>query len=101
MTVGSRSPSCCVLGGRGGHPFRDHRQVVKGIVYRFRTSIAWRNLHEEFGPWQTGWKRHRRFSLDGTRDRLLTRLLAEAHAAGEVVWAVSMDSTSTALTSTP
>ena len=76
-----------------GRPFRDHRQVVEGIVYRYRTGIAWRDLPEEFGPWQTVWKRHRRFSRDGTWDRLLTRLLVEADAAGEIDWSVSIDST--------
>jgi transposase len=76
-----------------GRPFRDHRQVVEGIVYRYRTGIAWRDLPEEFGPWQTVWKRHRRFSLDGTWDKVLTRLLAEADAAGELDWSVSIDST--------
>jgi transposase len=79
--------------GLVGRPFRDHRQVVEGIVYRYRTGIAWRDLPEEFGPWQTVWKRHRRFSLDGTWDRLLTRLLAEADAAGDIDWSVSVDST--------
>ena len=76
-----------------GRPFRDHRQVVEGIVYRYRTGIAWRDLPEEFGPWQTVWKRHRRFSLDGTWDKLLTRLLVEADAAGDIDWSVSVDST--------
>ena len=76
-----------------GRPFRDHRQVVEGIVYRYRTGIAWRDLPENFGPWQTVWKRHRRFSLDGTWDKLLTRLLADADAAGEIDWSVSIDST--------
>ncbi len=76
-----------------GRPFRDHRQVVEGIVYRYRTGIAWRDLPEDFGPWQTVWKRHRRFSLDGTWDKLLTRLLTEADAAGEIDWSVSVDST--------
>jgi len=79
--------------GLVGRPFRDHRQVVEGIVYRYRTGIAWRDLPEEFGPWQTVWKRHRRFSLDGTWDKLLTRLFAEADAAGEIDWSVSIDST--------
>lgn len=79
--------------GLVGRPFRDHRQVVEGIVYRYRTGIAWRDLPEEFGPWQTVWKRHRRFSLDGTWDKLLTRLLAEADAAGDIDWSVSVDST--------
>jgi transposase len=79
--------------GVRSRPFRDHRQVVEGIVYRYRTGVAWRDLPEKFGPWQTVWKRHRRFSLDGTWDRLLTRLLAEADAAGEIDWSVSVDST--------
>ena len=41
--------------GKRSRPFRDHRQVVEGIVYRYRTGIAWRDLPgEQFGPWQTG-----------------------------------------------
>ncbi len=76
-----------------GRPFRDHRQVVEGIVYRYRTGIARRDLPEDFGPWQTVWKRHRRFSGDGTWDKLLTRLLTQADAAGEIDWTVSIDST--------
>lgn len=46
-----------------------------------------------FGPWQTVWKRHKRFSTDGTWDKIHARLLAEADAAGELDWAVSVDST--------
>ena len=79
--------------GRRGRPFRDHRQVIEGVLYRLRTGVPWRDLPEEFGPWQTVWKRHARFSRDGTWDRVLTQLLAEADAAGELDWAVSVDST--------
>ncbi len=32
--------------GQRGRPFRDHRQVVEGIIYRFRTGVAWRDLPE-------------------------------------------------------
>lgn len=46
-----------------------------------------------FGPWQTLWKRHRRYSGDGTWDRIHAELLADADAAGEIDWAVSVDST--------
>jgi transposase len=65
---------------------------VAGIVYRYRTGIAWRDLPERFGPWQTVWKRHHRFSTDGTWDKLLALLQAEADAAGELDWNVSVDS---------
>jgi transposase len=78
--------------GVRGRPFRDHRQVLEGIVFRYRTGCAWRDLPEEFGPWQTVWKRHHRFSRDGTWNRILTTLQAQADAAGELDWAVSVDS---------
>lgn len=45
--------------GRRGRPFRGHRQVMEGIIYRYRCGIAWRDLPAEFGPWQTVWKRRR------------------------------------------
>lgn len=67
--------------------------MVEGIVYRYRTGVAWRDLPAEFGPWQTVWKRHARFSRNGTWDNVLTRLLAQADAAGDIDWAVSIDST--------
>jgi transposase len=67
--------------------------VVEGIVYRYRCGIAWRDLPEVFGPWQTVWKRHKRFSADGTWDAIHAELVADADAVGEVDWAVSVDST--------
>ena len=79
--------------GQRGRPFRDHRQVIEGIIYRFRTGIAWRDLPASFGPHQTVSKRHRRFSADGTWDKILARLIAQADAAGQVDWTVSVDST--------
>ena len=41
---------------------------------------------------QTAWKRHRRFSGDGTWDQIYAEILADADAAGEIDWAVSVDS---------
>lgn len=43
--------------GQRGRPFRDHRQVVEAIIYRFRTWVAWRDLPACFGP----------FALQGAR----------------------------------
>jgi transposase len=79
--------------GLRGHPFKSHRLLVEGIIYRFRTGIAWRDLPTHFGPWQTVWKRHRRFSADGTWDQILTAVLTQANDAGELDWAVAIDST--------
>ena len=57
--------------GAMGRPMREHRDLVEGAIYRYRTGIAWRDLPAEFGPWQTVWKRHHRFSTDGTWDQVL------------------------------
>lgn len=80
--------------GRQGHPFLDNRTVVEGIVYRYRAGIPWRDLpREEFGPWKTVWKRHALYARDGTWDRILQEILADADAAGMIDWNVSVDAT--------
>ncbi|GAA3835384.1 IS5 family transposase [Streptomyces coacervatus] len=80
--------------GKAGRPFADHRRIIEGIIYRYRTGIPWRDLpREAFGPWQTVWKRHRRWAADGTWDTVLTQLTAQADSIGGIDWTVSMDST--------
>lgn len=64
------------------------------MLYRIRTGVQWRDLPERYGPWKTVHERHRRWSADGTWERLLQRVQAEADAAGVVDWDVSVDSTS-------
>ena len=80
--------------GSMGRPMTPHRPVVEGLLYRYRTSVPWRDLPEQFGPWQTVWKRHHRFATDGTWDKVLTALQVQADADGEIDWRCSVDSTS-------
>ena len=42
-------PLMPVASRKGGRPFQDHRRVVEGIVWRFRTGAPWRDLPAEFG----------------------------------------------------
>ncbi|MFE6128320.1 IS5 family transposase [Streptomyces sp. NPDC056437] len=79
-------------GARGGR-WSDHRRVINGVLYRVRTGVQWRDLPERFGPWETVYKRHRRWSADGTWQMLLTRIQVAEDAAGGVDWDVSVDST--------
>jgi transposase len=79
--------------GRRGRPFADARLVVEAIVYRYRCGIAWRDLPESFGPWQTAWTWHRRMAADGTWDEVLAVLTARADDAGALDWSVAVDST--------
>ena len=67
--------------------------MVEGIIYRYRCGIAWRDLPAVFGPWQTVWKWHRRMAGDGTWDRVLSEVTAQADAEGLVDWSLSVDST--------
>lgn len=70
--------------GEGGRPFADHRLMVEAIIWRYRTGTPWRDLPAEFGPWQTVWKRHHRFALDGIWDKIHAALLTRADPAGLV-----------------
>lgn len=61
--------------------WRDHRQVINGIIHRLSTGCQWRRLPDRFGPWQTVHKRHQLWSADGTWERLLQHVQALADAA--------------------
>lgn len=74
--------------------WRDHRQVINGIIHRLSTGCQWRKLPERFCPWQTVHKRHQLWSADGTWERLLEHVQALADAAGDIDWDVNVDSTS-------
>ncbi|WP_405698928.1 IS5 family transposase [Streptomyces sp. NBC_01383] len=79
-------------GARGGR-WSDHRRVINGVLYRVRTGVQWRDLPERFGPWETVYKRHRRWSADGTWQMLLSRIQVAEDAEGGIDWDVSVDST--------
>lgn len=67
--------------------------MIEGIVYRYRTEITWRDLPDVFGPWRTVWKRHGRMAGDGSWDRVLSALTAQADHANAVDWSLSVVST--------
>lgn len=85
-------PFLPVSNGRCGR-WRDHRQVIDGILHRVRTGIQWRDLPDRFGPRKTVYERHRQWSANGTWERLLQQVQAAADAAGEIDWDVAVDST--------
>jgi len=78
--------------GRRGGRWRDHRQVIEAIAWKYRTGSPWRELPERFGPWQTAYERLDRWSRDGTWAWLLAAAQARADAAGELDWLVAADS---------
>ncbi|QYA98293.1 transposase [Streptomyces anulatus] len=56
----------------------DDRRVLNGIVWKFRTGTAWRDVPERYGPWATLHTRFRRWATDGTFERMLRAAQAKA-----------------------
>ncbi len=84
-------PRNVVRGGR----WKSHRRVINGILFRQRTGIPWRDLPPRFGKWKTVYERHRRWSADGTWERHLRAVHADADTEGRIDWStVGVDSTS-------
>jgi transposase len=74
-----------------GRPQRDRRTVFNAILWILRTGSPWRDLPEEFGPWQTAWRLFDQWNSNGTLDAAKARLqasLAEAHEIDNELWCV-------------
>ncbi|MGW1895742.1 IS5 family transposase [Streptomyces sp. NPDC002004] len=79
---------------RGGR-WRDHRQVIDAIAFKYRTGTPWTDLPEHFGSWKGAHNRLRKWAADGTWEKVFTAPLARADAEGDLDWIVAVDSTST------
>lgn len=42
-----------------GRPRHDHRTVLGGILWVLRTCASWRDMPQEFGKWETAYRRYR------------------------------------------
>ncbi len=74
-----------------GRPPRNRRTMVDGILWILRTGSPWRDLPEEFGPWETVFGYFNRWNADGTLDKILQRLRAAAvdlAAIDDELWCV-------------
>ncbi len=73
--------------------WRDHRQVLNGILWKLRTGAPWRDLPARYGPWRTVYARFVRWQRDGTWDRFLAHVQTTSETMGEVMWEAGIDST--------
>ena len=81
--------------GRRGHPYKDHRTVINGILWVDRTGAPWADMPERYGPHQTCYDRLVRWQRSGLWQRLLQTLQAQADAQSNVEWdGCAVDSTS-------
>ncbi|WP_406841902.1 IS5 family transposase (plasmid) [Streptomyces sp. AHU1] len=77
---------------RGGR-WRDHREVIDAIAFKFQTGTQWVHLPDRYGKWRGIYNRLRMWAVDGTWERVFTALMAQADADDDLAWAVSVDST--------
>jgi transposase len=76
---------------RGGR-WRDHRQVINGILWRIDNGAKWDQIPGRYGPPETCYDRFARWEQDGTWAAILQRLQADADAGGDLDWCAQVDS---------
>jgi transposase len=77
---------------RGGR-WRDHRQVIDAIAWKYQTGAQWRRLPPEYGSWKGVYTRLCNWAIDGTWQKVFTALVSRADAEGELNWVLAVDST--------
>jgi len=83
--------------GRKCRPSKDNRLIFTAMAWKIRTGAPWRDVPEEFGPWETVYTRFYRWSRSGLFDTIFdlvkeadtewimidsTTVRAHQHAAG-------------------
>lgn len=63
---------------RRGRPGKDARLMFDGILWILRTGAPWRDLPDEFGPWQTVYKRFNMWAKSSIWESILSNLAEDA-----------------------
>ncbi len=59
---------------RTGRPRHDHRMILSGILWVERTRSSWHEMPEEYGKWETAYKRYRLWCASGLWQCILDAL---------------------------
>jgi len=60
--------------GDPGRSARDNRLFLEAVFWLVRTGAPWRDLPRGFGPWNSVWRRFRRWAAKGVFERLFQAL---------------------------
>src|SRR6185437_10958613 len=61
-----------------GATAQDNRLFVEAVLYRYRTSVPWRDLPERFGDWKNIHRRHQRWAENGVWEKVFKCLAQDA-----------------------
>jgi transposase len=67
--------------------------VINGVFWRTRAGAPWRDLPSGYGNWKTIYNRHRRWSGDGTWERVLDGLRVGCDQGEAADWTAAIDAT--------
>jgi hypothetical protein len=59
-----------------GRPYRQHRQILEGMLWVMTAGTSWRQLPSAFGPWETIYYRLQRWKREGLWEQIRHILLA-------------------------
>ena len=66
--------------GRGCRPAQDNRLYFEGMMWIARTGSQWRQLPDEYGKWNSVFRRYRRWVTTGVFDAMLEMVERDARA---------------------
>lgn len=70
--------------GHRGHPWKEHRRLVNGILWHLHSGAPWPDTPKRYGPWQTVYDRFNRWRKDGTWAKILDALLRHLDEGGVI-----------------
>jgi transposase len=73
--------------GRGCRPADDNRRYFEGMLWMARTGAQWRQLPDEYGKWNSVFRRYRRWVQTGVFEALLETLaeLVERDSSADMI----------------
>jgi len=73
--------------GRGCRPAQDNRLYFEGMMWIARTGSQWRHLPDDYGKWNSVFRRYRRWVTTGVFDAMLETLteMAERDITADMI----------------
>ncbi len=73
---------------RPGGRWNDHRTTLNGMMWVLKSGSPWRDMPERYGAWKSVYDRFRRWTDDGTIEKMLDRLRLKLDKDGYIDWDV-------------